>query len=105
MSFNSNSDLFTIRNIAEKIKLDYISLGLKPLPFGFQRAIKKFCLNRKQTAIVGDQIFTDILGGNFIGLRTILLTPIKPETTYGFRFKRWLEKIVFKVYKIKNTEV
>lgn len=100
----SNSKEERVKPFAEKINLDYISLGLKPLPFGFRRAMKKFGLKRKQTAIVGDQIFTDILGGNLVGIRTILLTPIKLETTRGFRFKRWLERIVFKIYRIKNTE-
>lgn len=100
----SNSKEKRVKPFAEKINLDYISLGLKPLPFGFRRAMKRFGLKRKQTAIVGDQIFTDILGGNLVGICTILLTPIKLETTRGFRFKRWLERIVFKLYRIKNTE-
>lgn len=100
----SNSKEARVKPFAEKINLEYISLGLKPLPNGFLRAKKKYGLNFKNTAIVGDQIFTDILGGNLVGLRTILLTPIKLETTYGFRFKRWVERIVFKLYKIKNTE-
>ena len=100
----SNSKEARVKPFAEKINLEYISLGLKPLPNGFLKAKKKYGLKFKNTAIVGDQIFTDILGGNLVGLRTILLTPIKLETTYGFRFKRWVERIVFKLYKIKNTE-
>lgn len=100
----SNSKEARVKPFAEKIGLDYISLGLKPLPFGFLRAIKKYGLKRKTTAIVGDQIFTDILGGNLVGLRTVLLTPIKLETTWGFKFKRKVERLVYKLYKIKNTE-
>ena len=100
----SNSKEARVKPFAEKISLDYISLGLKPLPFGFIKALKKFGLKRANTAIVGDQIFTDILGGNLIGLRTILLTPIKLESTWGFKFKRKIERLVFKLYKIKNTE-
>ncbi len=101
----SNSKEARVKPFAKKIDLDFISLGLKPLPFGFLRALKAMGCKRKTTAIVGDQIFTDILGGNLVGLRTVLLTPIKLETTYGFRFKRWIERIVYKLYKIKNTEV
>ncbi len=101
----SNSKEARVKPFAEKINLDYISLGLKPLPFGFLRALEALGSKRKNTAIVGDQIFTDILGGNLVGLKTILLTPIKLETTAGFKFKRKIEKLVFKIYKIKNTEV
>ena len=101
----SNSKEARVKPFAEKIGLNYISLGLKPLPLGFIRAIKALGIKRKNIAIVGDQIFTDVLGGNIVGLKTILLTPIKLETTWGFRFKRKIERLVFKIYKIKNTEV
>ena len=66
------------------------------------RAIKRLGEKRKNTAIVGDQIFTDVLGGNASFIKTILLTPIKPESSLRFRFKRKLEKLVYKLYKIEN---
>lgn len=100
----SNSKEKRVKPFAEKINLPFISLGLKPLPFGYIRALKAMGSKRKNTAIVGDQIFTDVLGGNLVGVKTILLTPILLETTAGFRFKRKLERVVFKIYNIKNTE-
>ncbi len=100
----SNSKEARVMPFAEKIGLDYISLGLKPLPFGYLRALKALGTKRKNTAIVGDQIFTDVLGGNAVGLKTVLLTPIKLETTAGFKFKRKIERLVYKLYNIKNTE-
>ena len=101
----SNSTKKRLDPFAKKIGLDYISLGLKPLPFGYLRALKALGTKRKNTAIVGDQIFTDTLGGNFVGLNTVLLTPIKPETSLRFRFKRRIEKFLIKHLKITNTEV
>lgn len=101
----SNSKEKRVKPFAEKIGLDYISLGLKPLPIGFLRALKALGTKRKNTAIVGDQIFTDVLGGNLVGVKTLLLTPIKLESTAGFKFKRKIERLVFRLYKIKNTEV
>ena len=100
----SNSKEKRVKPFAEKIGLPYISMGCKPLPTGFWRGIKALGEKRKNVAIVGDQIFTDILGGNVVGVKTILLTPIKLETTAGFRFKRKLEKIVFKIHKIETTK-
>lgn len=100
----SNSKEARVKPFAEKISLPYISLGLKPLPFGYIRALKALGTKRKTTAIVGDQIFTDVLGGRMTGVRTILLTPIKLETTAGFKFKRKIERLVYRLYKIKNTE-
>lgn len=101
----SNSKEARVKPFAEKIDLPYISLGLKPLPTGYIRALKALGSKRRETAIVGDQIFTDVLGGNCVGVRTILLTPIKLETTWGFRFKRSIERVVYKLLKIENTEV
>ena len=101
----SNSKEERVKPFAEKISLNYISLGCKPLPFGYFKALKALGTKRKNTAIVGDQIFTDILGGNAIGLKTVLLTPIKPEDGWSFKLRRKLERVIFKLYKIKNTEV
>ncbi|HCH28935.1 MAG TPA: YqeG family HAD IIIA-type phosphatase [Ruminococcaceae bacterium] len=100
----SNSTRKRVEPFAQKIGLDFIALGLKPLFIGYVRSLKRLRVNRKNTAIVGDQIFTDVLGGNFCGITTILLTPIRPETSLRFRFKRKLEKIVFKLYGIKTTK-
>lgn len=101
----SNSKRKRVEPFAKKIKLPFISLGLKPLPFGYLRAVKSLGTKRKNTAIVGDQIFTDIIGGNAVGVKTVLLTPIKPEDGWSFKLRRKLEKIIIKLFKIENTEV
>jgi HAD superfamily phosphatase (TIGR01668 family) len=105
MTVLSNSKAPRLEPFAKKIGLDYISLGLKPLPFGFWRALKRLGSERKNTAIVGDQIFTDIVGGNCVGLKTVLLTPIQLETSLRFHIKRKIESYVIKLLKITNTEV
>ncbi len=105
MTVLSNSKAKRVAPFAKKIGLDYLSLGLKPLPFGYWRALKRLKSKRRETAIVGDQVFTDVLGGNIAGVKTILLTPIKPETSVSFRFKRKIEAAVIKILKITNTEV
>ena len=101
----SNSTDKRLAPFAAKIGLDYISLGLKPLPFGFYRALKALGTAKGETAIVGDQIFTDILGGNMVGVTTILLTPIKLESSARFKFKRKIEWKILKHYNVKKTEV
>lgn len=104
MTVLSNSNAKRLTPFAEKIGLDFISLGLKPLPFGYLRALKRLGTNKKETAIVGDQLFTDTMGGNFVGVTTILLTPIKPEASLRFRMKRKVERFLIKKLKIVNTE-
>lgn len=101
----SNSTDKRLAPFAAKIGLDYISLGLKPLPFGYLRALKALGAGRRETAIVGDQIFTDTAGGNMVGLTTILLTPIKPESSPRFKFKRKIERKILRHYNVQKTEV
>lgn len=101
----SNSKRKRVEPFAKKINLDFVSLGLKPLPFGYIRAVKSLGTKRKNTAIVGDQIFTDIIGGKAVGVKTVLLTPIKPEDGWSFKLRRRLEKIIIKNLKIEKTEV
>lgn len=104
MTVLSNSKAKRLIPFAEKIGLDFISLGMKPLPFGYLRALKRLGTSKKETAIVGDQIFTDIVGGNCVGVNTVLLTPIKLETSLRFRMKRRIERFLIKKLKIVNTE-
>ena len=101
----SNSKQARVEPFAKKINLPFISMGLKPLPFKFSSAKRLLGTKRKETAIVGDQIFTDTLGGNLYGVKTILLDPIKLESSKSFKFKRKIEGAVYKIYRIKNTEV
>lgn len=101
----SNSKRRRVEPFANKIGLDFISLGMKPLPFGYLRAFKRLKISRKETAIVGDQIFTDIIGGKFVGVNTVLLTPILPEDGWSFKVRRKLEKKIIKRFNIKKTEV
>ena len=75
------------------------------MPFGYLRALRRLKTKRRETAIVGDQIFTDVLGGNLVGVKTILLNLIEPETSLRFRMKRKVEAWLIKVLKITNTEV
>ncbi len=97
----SNSKEKRVGPFAQKIGLNYFSLGLKPLPFGYWKSAKKMSLKLKETAIVGDQIFTDSLGGHLSGVKTIILNPIEPEKMVSFRIRRKLEKLLYKLYKFE----
>jgi len=98
----SNSKRFRIEPFATRIGLPFISLGCKPLPMGYLRGVKKLKEKRKNVAIVGDQIFTDVLGGNAVGVKTILLTPIKLEDGWSFKVRRKLEKKLYKKYNLTD---
>lgn len=98
----SNSKEKRVKPFAEKIGLDFVPLSCKPLPFGYNKACKKLGLKRKEVAIVGDQMFTDTLGGNIYGVTTIMTDLILPEDKISFKIRRKLEKILLKKMKVEN---
>ena len=91
----SNAKRRRVAPFAEKLGLDYQSLSVKPLPIGYLRALRRLGVKRRQAAIVGDQLFTDILGGRMAGVTTILVDPILAENGRSFRLRRkWEKKIL-----------
>ena len=88
----SNNNTARVMPFAERLGLDFVPNGAKPLPIGYMRAQKKMDIPTRELAAVGDQIFTDVLGCNLCGIRSVFVFPIEPETSLPFRFKRSIEK-------------
>ena len=95
----SNNSRKRVAPFAKKLGLDYVSRACKPLTFGVTRACKKYSLPPQQVALIGDQIFTDIMGGNLKGVCTVLVEPYELEQGWFFRLKRKLEKPVLRKYR------
>ncbi len=95
----SNNSEERVAPFARLIGLDFVSKGQKPLPSGFRRACRRLGVKPKNAAVVGDQIFTDILGGNLLGAYTILTEPYQFEEMPFFKVKRALEKPVIRGYR------
>jgi len=68
--------------------------ALKPLPFGFLRAKRLLGLPRRKIAVVGDQLFTDVLGGRLCGHYTILTEPIEAKDFPLTKVFRFLERLM-----------
>lgn len=99
-------------NTAERVELFNRQLGLsafskanKPLPFVFNRVEKRFNVKRNDIALVGDQIFTDILCGSLGRVKTILVDPVSPNETNFIKFKRKIEKLVVNRQKLKISQI
>jgi len=98
----SNNTPRRVEPFAGELRMDFVANAKKPFSIGFGRAAAKLRRPKSEIAVVGDQIFTDILGGNLWGARTILVKPIEPEATGFFRLKRLLERdIILKRYNAR----
>lgn len=99
----SNNHPPRVKPFADMLGLDFVCEGKKPLSSGFNRAQKRMGIPFSQLAVVGDQIFTDMLGANLKRVRGIFVYPIEHEKTRFFKLKRWAEKpFLPKITKIQE---
>lgn len=84
-----------VQPFAARLELPYVAKALKPLPWGVWAALRQLKALPSETAMVGDQLFADVMAGRLAGVRTILVRPIHPEEEPWFtRLKRLPERIV-----------
>ena len=88
----SNNNPERVTPFAEQLGLPFVPNGWKPLPVGYIKAREIMGIPKRDIAAVGDQIFTDVMGCHLMGIRSIFVFPIEPETSLPFRFKRARER-------------
>ena len=86
----------------ESLNVDYNYLSKKPLSRNFKKILKKYNYQKEEVIIIGDQLFTDILGGNIVGINTCLVNPITKEDFLITKFFRSLEELIFKDLEKKD---
>ena len=99
----SNSPKGRIKKVADKLDVDFVYFACKPLTFKFKKFLNKNNLEKKEVAIIGDQLLTDIKGGNKVGIKTILVKPISDYDSIFTRFNRLREKNIFRKLDIKGS--
>lgn len=94
-----------IKNLAGGLKIPFIYFAKKPLKKGFQKAKQILDLPNEQIAVVGDQIFTDIIGANRNNMFPILVKPIDEKDIWITKIKRPIEnRIIEKFKKVTNEK-
>jgi len=91
-----------VKSVANILNLEYIFFAHKPNKKGFKKARNILSLSSENIAVVGDQIFTDVLGGNRSKMFTILTKPIDERDIWITKLKRPFEKLVMKKYLKKG---
>jgi len=97
----SNASKSRVKKFNEKLKLFAVYRATKPITRGFEKAKRLMKLSNKEIAVIGDQVFTDILGGNIKGMYTVLVKPIHEAESIFVKMRRWPEKYILKKYKEK----
>lgn len=90
-----------VEKVAKKLEIPYKFFARKPSKRGFMQIQKELQIEPESIASVGDQIFTDVIGGNRCNMFTILVDPVTPKDYWYTAWKRPLENKLKK--KIKKS--
>lgn len=102
---SNTNDKRKVKKVAEVLGIQYKNFAMKPLKKGFKYVQKQTNMKPENIAVVGDQIFTDVLGGNRCNMFTILVDPIDDKKEYWYTaWKRPIENKIKKNHKAKEEK-
>ncbi|MEA4900455.1 YqeG family HAD IIIA-type phosphatase [Desulfitobacterium sp.] len=85
--------------VAERLGIPFVFRATKPRRRAFRAGMKILGTGQEDTGVIGDQLFTDIMGGNRLGLVTILVLPISEREYIGTRVMRRVERVLIWMMK------
>ncbi|MBA2869815.1 hypothetical protein HNQ85_000073 [Anoxybacillus calidus] len=98
----SNNNEKRVKSFAEPLNIPFIFEARKPLTRAFQRALQLMKLKKEEVVVIGDQLLTDVLGGNRFGVHTILVVPVADTDGFFTRINRKIERKILNMMKQKG---
>ncbi|MEN1969330.1 YqeG family HAD IIIA-type phosphatase [Lentibacillus sp. N15] len=98
----SNNNEERVKVFSEPLAIPFICSARKPLGRAFKSAAKNMNLNKEEIVVIGDQLMTDVLGGNFAGFHTILVVPIVQTDGKITRINRKIERRILRYMRKKG---
>lgn len=92
----SNNRQKRVKSIADRLNVPAVYKAGKPRARAFRRAMEILGTRPEETAVIGDQIFTDVFGGKRLGLYTVLVVPLDKKEFIGTRVVRLAEWVVLR---------
>ena len=83
-----------VKNVAQKLNIKYELFAKKPSKRGFIKIQNEINIKPENIGVVGDQIFTDVIGGNRCNMFTILVEPVDKKDYWYTAWKRPIENII-----------
>jgi HAD superfamily phosphatase (TIGR01668 family) len=85
-----------VHTAAAELDMKLVSKAVKPLPFAFFTALKRVGGKRKNTLMIGDQLFTDVLGSALLGMPCVMVKPLAAHDLKHTLMLRHLEKVIMR---------
>jgi HAD superfamily phosphatase (TIGR01668 family) len=101
----SNSHKKRLKVFKDELEVDCCASACKPFSKKFLAVLKEYNYNVSEVAIIGDQLLTDILGGNKVGITTILVNPVSPKDALTTKIMRYYERKIIRKLRKNNLFV
>jgi len=98
----SNNNETRVGKFCDPLGIPFIPRARKPLSIAYKRAFKLLNLKADEVVMIGDQLLTDILGGNRQGIHTILVVPVASTDGLYTRFNRMIERKILASFRRKG---
>ena len=98
----SNNNEKRVRSFSDPLQIPFIHQARKPMARAFHKARKTMGLKLEETVVVGDQLLTDVLGGNRGGFHTILVVPVAQTDEFRTKINRYFERKIMAFFKRKG---
>lgn len=98
----SNSNRKRLTPFKNTLEVDCAASSRKPLQAKFKKVLVEYEYSQSEVAMIGDQIITDIYGGNKMGIFTVLVKPITSKEAFITRLNRNVENIIIKKLEKRN---
>ncbi|TXL68041.1 YqeG family HAD IIIA-type phosphatase [Cerasibacillus terrae] len=98
----SNNKEERVRFFSEPLDTPYVFSARKPLTRAFKKAAQNMGLSNEEVVVIGDQLLTDVLGGNAAGFYTILVVPIVETDAKVTKFNRRIERMILNKMRKKG---
>ena len=98
----SNNNETRVGNFAKPLDIPFIHRAKKPMGAAFRKAVMQMGIKREESVVIGDQLLTDIFGGNRSGFHTILVLPVAQSDGLATKFNRMVERRIMAFFKKKG---
>jgi uncharacterized protein len=95
----SNNNETRVGKFCEPLGIPFIHRARKPLSVSYKKAYQLLNLKADEVCMIGDQLLTDVFGGNRQGIHTILVVPVASTDGVWTRFNRMVERRILSSFK------
>ncbi|MDQ1001429.1 HAD superfamily phosphatase (TIGR01668 family) [Neobacillus niacini] len=98
----SNNNEVRVKEFADPLHIPFIFQARKPLMRAFNKALSQMGIKKEEAVVIGDQLLTDVLGGNRSGFHTILVVPVAQTDGFITKFNRLAERRILNWFRKKG---